>query len=335
MIGRRLHRETGNLKGPCEKRKGCIMTIRAIDMFSGWGGFTEGAGRAGVDVVWAGNHWPLAVEAHAANHPETIHVCQDLQQADWTKVPDYDLLLASPACQGHSQAAQPGRARSDRTRRFHDAYRATAHAVIHCADVTNPKAIIVENVLDFYRWTLFPGWKYNLELLGYDLHALKLRASHFGVPQRRDRAFVVAVKSGTSINLDFEALPEPGFGPSIQWDKGEWRSIRENPFPAARRRLTTASGRFGRGIVQHVSHHRGLGLHEPIRTITTKDQWAVVDGARYRPLTVRENARGMGFPDSYRWPDRAGRGECIRGLGNAVCPPVATALVQRVCQEVM
>ena len=56
---------------------------------------------AGCSVVYAANHWPLAVEWHAANHPGTDHACQDLQQADFTALPDHDVLLASPSCQGH------------------------------------------------------------------------------------------------------------------------------------------------------------------------------------------------------------------------------------------
>lgn len=78
----------------------------------------------------------------------------------------------------------------------------------------------------------------------------------------------------------------------------------------------------------------GVGLHEPIRTITTKDQWAVVDGDRYRPLTVRETARAMGFRDSYSWPSSATRKDAIRGLGNAVCPPVARAAVAAVMEAI-
>lgn len=68
----------------------------AVDLFAGMGGWTTGARAAGVNVVWAANHWPTAVHWHAANHPETVHVCQDLQQANWSKVPWHNLLLASP-----------------------------------------------------------------------------------------------------------------------------------------------------------------------------------------------------------------------------------------------
>src|SRR5699024_2118387 len=78
--------------------------MKAIDLFAGAGGFSTGARMAGVDVVFAANHRPQAVEVHSSNHPATMHACQDLHQLDWSTVPPHDLLMASPACQGHSRA---------------------------------------------------------------------------------------------------------------------------------------------------------------------------------------------------------------------------------------
>lgn len=295
--------------------------MKAIDLFAGWGGFSLGAEQAGAMLVWAANHWPLAVEAHAANHPSARHVCQDLRQADWTALPDFDLLLASPACQGHSQASQP------RRRRYHDALRATAWAVVDCADITAPRAIVVENVADFRRWRLYPVWRAALEALGYHLEELDLRASLFGAPQRRDRLFVVATRGPKALDLEPSASELP-FGPCVEWDAPvTWRPVAT---ASERVRERIAKGRRNHGrrfLTQHVTGHPGVGLDEPIRTITTKDQWAIVDGDRYRPLTVRETARAMGFPDSYRWPEGATRRDQIRGLGNAVCVPQARALV--------
>ncbi|TXE72645.1 DNA cytosine methyltransferase [Serratia nevei] len=43
--------------------------IKVSDLFAGLGGSSTGAEMAGAEVVWAGNHWPAAVEAHQANHP--------------------------------------------------------------------------------------------------------------------------------------------------------------------------------------------------------------------------------------------------------------------------
>lgn len=300
--------------------------MKAVDLFAGWGGFTLGAEAAGVDVVWAGNHWVLAVDAHTANHPETQHVCQDLRQADWTKLPEYDILLASPACQGHSQASQPKR------RPYHDKLRATAWSVVDCADVTEPKAIVVENVPDFRRWRLYKIWRAALTEMGYQIDELEVMATEHGVPQRRKRLFVVAWKNRERPNLfglTNRFMREPAFGPQIEWDAPGWRPVSS---ASAKVQERVQNGRENHGpkfLTQHVTNHPGVGLHEPIRTITTGDQWAIVKGDVYRPLTVRETARAMGFPDDYRWPAGASRRDKIKGLGNAVCPPVATAIVKR------
>lgn len=305
------------------------MSMKAVDLFAGWGGFTEGATIAGAEVVWAANHWPLAVEAHEKNHPETIHVCQDLRQADWTRIPTYDLLLASPACQGHSTASQPGR------RAYHDEMRATAWAVVDAAEATAPRAIVVENVPTFSAWRLFPSWRDALQRLGYKLEIEVANCSAHGVPQRRRRLFVVATRDDVSVHRRLKQIetPEVPFGPCIDWeDPAPWRSVSQAR-DGVRLRIERSRPHLGgvtRFLTQHTTDHFGTPLEEPIRTITTKDHWAVVDGDRYRPLTVRETARAMGFRDSYAWPDHATRGDCMTGLGNAVPPPMATAIVRSV-----
>lgn len=307
----------------------------AVDMFCGLGGFTLGATQAGARVAWAANHWRWAVDAHAAAHPGTAHACQDLNQADFSTIPDHDLLLASPACQGHSQAAQPVRHRSRRVRAYHDADRSTAYAVLAAADVCEPRAIIVENVPDFLRWRGFGAWCRLLESFGYRVQSRVLRASeHANVPQRRDRAFIVAIRgrrrAGESAILDLPRSSEPPFRPCVEWRAGVWRPVR-TATPRVRERIARGRRNHGRRfLTQHVTGHPGVALTEPIRTITTKDQWAIVDGPNYRPLTLRENCRAMGFPESWSWPDDATRRDVVRGLGNAVPPPLAAAVVRRV-----
>lgn len=313
--------------------------MRCVDLFCGWGGFSLAAEQAGARVVWAANHWQLAVDAHRANHPRTRHACADLTDAvDFSSLPRFDVLLASPACHGNSQAAQPSRAKSGRVRRYHDALRATAWAVAHCADVCEPAAIIVENVPDFARmWRQYPAWLEALRAVGYRLQIATLRASvHADVPQRRDRFFLVAVRGrrrrGESTVLDLpQRKTEPAIGPCIDWHADvPWSRVRDAT-PRVRERVTKGRRNHGsRFLTQHVTGHPGVGLGEPIRTVTTKDQWAVVDGPRYRPLTIRENARAMGFPDTYRWPGDATRRDAIKGLGNAVPPPLARRVIERV-----
>lgn len=309
-----------------------MSACRVVDLFAGWGGASIGAEQAGAQVVLAANHWPVAVAAHAANHPSARHVCQDLRQMDWSTLPAYDVLLAGPACQGHSTAGQPGRSAGGHVRRGHDALRATAWAVVDCVDATEPEAVVVENVPNFRRWRLYPQWRHALEGMGYRVQELLANAADFGVPQLRTRLFVVAVRDHGRPLIELPpAGLRPAFGPHVQWGDGEWKRIDRMPerYHAARARMEAARARHGdRCIVHHGwTGHAGLSLDEPLRTITTADQWVVVDGECYRSLTIRENARGMGFPDDYSWPEGVCRGDAIRGLGNAWCPPVGRSFV--------
>jgi len=307
--------------------------LRAVDLFAGWGGFSLAAEQAGLRVVLAANPWSLPVEAHQLNHPETAHECQDLRQMDWSSLPEYDVLLASPACQGHSSAGRAARKFSIQANKRHDALRATAWAVVDCAEVTRPRALVVENVPEFRDWDLYDLWTEALRRLGYGLVELVLTASDFGAPQRRRRLFVVGILGADAPSLELTVRDERPIGPCIDWDEGDWRPV-SRASSAVQRRIADAQANHGpRCLSQHVSGHRGISLDEPIRTVTTQDGWVVVDGDRYRPLTVRETARAMGFPEEYIWPESAGRRDTIRGLGNAVCPPVARELIAAVAGE--
>jgi DNA (cytosine-5)-methyltransferase 1 len=304
--------------------------MRGVDIFSGAGGFSQSAQDVGINIVFAANHWPLAVETHAMNHPETEHACQDLRQADWSALPEFDLMLAAPACQGHSRASQP------RRRGYHDALRATALAIVDCADVCTPSAIVVENVPDFTRWRLYGWWRDGLERLGYHLEEHFLVASHFGVAQRRRRLFIVATRPGVHVGELVPATTEPPFEPLLESVPDDaWKDI-SNASPSVQRRIAAGRDRHGeRFLTQHTTGHQGVPLHEPIRTITTAPcHWNLVAGDRYRALTGRELARGMGFPDSFTWPDNLRIADVTRLLGNAVCPPVGAALLERVASAV-
>jgi DNA (cytosine-5)-methyltransferase 1 len=307
------------------------MTLEAVDLFAGFGGLTLGAEQAGVPVVWAGNHWQTAVDTHARNHPHTVHACQDLRQADWSTLPAYRLLLGAPACQGHSPASQPKR------RAYHDAVRATAVAVIDCADVTNPDAIIVENVPAFTRWRLYPWWREGLERLGYQLDTRIVTASTLGVAQRRTRLFIIATRHVVNVRPLRHDPVEPAFGQHLhrRTDDTLWRAVADAT-PSVRSRIAAGRANHGsRFLTQHVTGHPGVSLHEPIRTITTASQhWNLVDGDRYRALSTRELARGMGFPDTYTWDQSLSVADVTKGLGNSVCPPVAREVVSAVAEAI-
>lgn len=299
---------------------------RAWDLFCGAGGSSEGARQAGARVEWAANHWPLAVEIHSRNHPETAHDCQDLQQARFDTRPAPDLVLASPACQGHSQAATANGARGSLPK--HDADRATAWAVATCLEVTRAPVAVVENVVEFRKWPGFPHWCGFLRDLGYALHEHVVDAADLGVPQHRQRLFVTAVRAAAPLVLELPKQPHvPARSILVENDAG-WKPIADLP-PAARRRVQLAVQRHGRECLAHyVTDDRGHSLDAPTKTITTRHQWALVRDGHRRMLTGREYARAMGFPDSYELTGRVAH-DC-RLVGNAVPPPVMRAIVAEV-----
>ncbi|MBK1686229.1 DNA cytosine methyltransferase [Rubrivivax gelatinosus] len=300
--------------------------MRAIDLFAGAGGFSTGASMAGCRVLWAANHWPVAVKWHAANHPETEHACQDLQQADFRAAPAHDILLASPACQGHSPAR-------GKDRPHHDAQRATAWAVVSCAEVHRPPVVVVENVPAFAAWVLYPAWCAAMHALGYALAPMILDAADAGVPQQRRRLFVVATRSRHPIELQLPRREHQPAAAAIDFSAGRWSPI-ERPGRSARTLARIAAGRrsFGARFVAPYygsgSGETGRSLGRPIGTLTTRARWAVVDGERMRMVLATEGRELMGLPAGYLLP--ANEATAWHLIGQAVCPPQAAQLIDAI-----
>lgn len=272
----------------------------AIDLFAGAGGFSTGAKMAGVDVVWAANHWPDAVRIHAANHPTTQHACQDLQQADFREAPAHDILLASPACQGHSRAR-------GKEQPHHDQLRATAWSVVTCAEVHREPVVIVENVIDFSKWVLYPAWCAAMHALGYAIAPMVLDASvDRGSPQSRPRLFIVCTRSKHPIELKLPSRAPRTAADVIDFSRGEWSPV-HRPGRAAKTLERVAAGRREFGdrflIAYYGSTKGGRSIHRPIGTLTTVERYAVVDGDRMRMVSVEEGKAFMGFPTDYILPE--------------------------------
>jgi DNA (cytosine-5)-methyltransferase 1 len=298
------------------------MTITAVDLFAGAGGFSEGAKQAGVHVLWAANHWPEAVRIHAVNHPDTKHVTQDLHQADWTKVPAHDLLLASPACQGHSVAR-------GKERPQHDAARSTAWAVISALEAHRPECGVVENVAEFLRWVLYPVWEQAVKTLGYSVSPHIIDAADHGVPQNRVRLFLVLTRSRNPIQLNLPKRPWVPVSEVVDWSAGDWSAIdRPKRATATLERIKNGRERFGDRFVVYYygSAKGGRSIDRPIGAITTSgNHHALVDGNRMRFFMKDEVRKFMGFPAGYVLPSN--RTLAVHLLGNAVCPPVAADVI--------
>jgi DNA (cytosine-5)-methyltransferase 1 len=293
--------------------------LKVIDLFAGAGGFSTGAVQAGCEVVWAANHWKDAVHVHECNHPKTFHSCQDLQQADFTTLPQYDVLLASPSCQGHSKARGTDQPR-------HDAARSTAWAVVACVETTRPKAFVVENVTEFLDWELYPQWKSCMEKLGYNLAANVLNAADFGVAQSRVRVFITGSKDQplrVKTNPFKEHIP---FKDLIEEGEYKWSMVSDK---AASPKRKWANGIKDHGddflIAYYGSERGGRSIKKPLGTITTKEKFALINRDKMRMLSLSEYKNAMGFPSDYLLPKS--KSLALHMLGNAVCPPVAKEIL--------
>ena len=206
-------------------------TSTAVDLFTGFGGFTLAAEIAGFDAIAAANHNPYKVEVHEANHPHVEHWIADLvdrEASDYHSardLPAADLLLAGVSCVNHSQAntvkayeqgvglfelEDPDyEARVTRSERD----RATASCVLHYAAQHHPRLILVECTTELTSWgpaipgrpkvgdgTTFKWWLRQFDNLNYLHRILYLNSQFFGVPQSRDRLFIAFWD---------KALPEP------------------------------------------------------------------------------------------------------------------------------
>lgn len=185
------------------------MTATVMDLFAGAGGSSIGAEAAGMELVVAANHWKTAVDVHQMHFPNAGHICEDLREADPRRYPHANVLLASPECTNHSQARGISRRRQDPTLwdmpdPSAERSRATMWTVPHFAEQIKFDAIVVENVVEATRWVGWRGWHQVMEDLGYDHAVLSHNSMHHGVPQSRDRIYVVFWRRGLKPDLELE-----------------------------------------------------------------------------------------------------------------------------------
>lgn len=173
-----------------------------IDCFAGGGGASVGIEMAlGRLVNIAINHDPEAIRMHAVNHPQTIHLTEDIFKVDLKKyVGDshVSLMWASPDCTSHSKAkgSQPR----------NSGLRMLPWAVYKHAKDILPDVLIMENVEEIQKWGPLDaeghpikereGEDYqkfisSMKLLGYEFDCRELVAADYGAPTTRKRWYAI------------------------------------------------------------------------------------------------------------------------------------------------
>jgi len=294
------------------------------------------------------NHWDIAVRVHATNHPDTDTRCEQLDDCfDYASLPDFNVGLLSPSCQGHSNAGQVGRASSSTVASVHDGLRATAWAVSRCLHERRPPLAIVENVAEFTKWEQVEAWKLSITCLGYSLTEQVLLASRWNTPQRRHRVIYVAHHEGPPIHVTDPEVPECPLRGVFDRSARGWIPISDMK-PRSRSNTSThltarekaeESDRRLRGALgwgQHTNYGRwGLTTDEPAPTLTTVPGlmfWT--KAGNYRQWTDGELLAASTFPRDY---DLCGvsRKDASRLIGNAVPPKFGEGVIRAVAARAL
>lgn len=171
-----------------------------IDIFSGAGGLSLGAEMAGVKVHYAVEINKSASETFALNHPNAKVLCKDIKAVgakDFICPTDVFVVMGGPPCQGFSMS-------NTRNRTMDNPKNHLFKEFVRIVKEINPIWFIFENVwgiTNMEHGDVVPEIAKCFEELGYKVTSKVLWANEYGVPQKRNRFFMVGNRDG--VNYEF------------------------------------------------------------------------------------------------------------------------------------
>lgn len=323
-----------------------IRRPKAVDLFCGAGGLTEGLRQAGYDVVGAVEIDPLAATAYRTNHKNVHLWTTDIRRLTGPTLLDQlhlspgelDLLAACPPCQGFSSM----RTRNGQ-RRNRDPRNGLIDDVLRLVRSIRPKTVMLENVPGLAGSRRFADFKAGLVGAGYRMKWAILDTADYGVPQRRRRLVLLASRMGSP---DFAA--PTGRTATVRKAIGWLRSPRKSRDPLHNYRVERSAKVMG--IIRRIPRNGGsrsalgddqLQCHQEFtgfRDVYGRMAWdsasPTITGGCINPskgrflhpvadraITLREAALLQTFPRKYRFPIKSGGKYPVALLiGNALPP---------------
>ncbi|WP_439328404.1 DNA cytosine methyltransferase [Lonepinella sp. BR2357] len=302
--------------------------IKIIDLFAGIGGIRLGFEQAfgAVDCVFTSEIDKYAVQTYQANFPNE-KISGDITLIDESAVPNHDILLAGFPCQPFSQAGLKKGFTDTRGTLFFDIERILL--------AQKPQAFLLENVKQLKGHDKGKTLAVILEHLksaGYKVYYDVLKARDFGIPQNRERIYIVGFLDH-SVPFEF---PKPldlttRVGDILDDDVDEKYTLSDRLWQGHQRRKEN-NKRNGKGF--------GYGLFntesEYTNTISAryyKDGSEILieqKGKNPRKLTPKEAARLQGFPRDFTIP--VSDVQAYKQFGNSVCVPVVKAIAENMRQ---
>lgn len=173
-----------------------------VSLFAGIGGFDIGFENAGFNIIWANDFDKYAVETYRANVGKQI-VLGDIRE-EKINIPEHDVLIGGFPCQPFSTLGK--------LKGFEDENRGDLFFEIKDILKTHrTKAVVLENVkniINHNKGETFKRILHELHSIGYDCYFKVLNSANYGIPQRRNRVYIVGLLRGAFDDALFE-FPDP------------------------------------------------------------------------------------------------------------------------------
>ena len=310
--------------------------MKVVSLFSGIGGFDKGFMDAGFDVVWANDIDKFAAKTYNDNYDDGVmHLC-DIHDISLDDIPVCDVLIGGFPCQPFSMMGlQKGFEDTRGTLFFRIAevinhYIETGHA---------PKVIVLENVrrlLTHDKGRTFATIKSVLENFGYKVYAKVLNSADYGVPQIRNRVFIVCFRNqDAEFVYPKEQMLTKSMHDILDKSVDERYYISEKFKPTI---LSNGTGGYHAKSEINQSPARPLcasmvKMHRACQDNYYSDDYILGNGDkdRIRKLTPRECARLQGFDEDFKI--EVSDAQAYKQFGNAVTVNVSRAVANSVKDE--
>jgi len=316
------------------------MKFKLVDLFCGAGGFARGFKEVGFKVVLGLDNYPPAVKSFKENFPEAEIIAEDVKEVSGLDIlkrigDEPDVVIGGPPCEAFTRT-NPDRLKDPLDRLYVDPRGSLVLHFIRIVGDLRPKIFVMENVPGILEGGLKEAIKREFARIGCPkVHFNVLRAEDYLTPSHRVRVFIsnirIRPKPASRKVKVIEAigdLPEPG-------------SIHEipnhEPVPLSPRKMRRISRlRWGQALV-HFKGARGRTYVNLFRLHPYKLAPTVMGSSRFvhpfsdRLITVREQARLMGFPNDHVF--KGGRDAQFEQVGEAVPVPLAKAVAIEVAKH--
>ncbi|MCO6559114.1 MAG: DNA (cytosine-5-)-methyltransferase [Bifidobacterium sp.] len=304
-----------------------------IDLFAGIGGIRIPFSQLGGRCVFSSEWNSFSQKTYRINYGETPE--GDITAIKSAEIPDFDVLLGGFPCQPFSQAGLH--------KGFSDTRGTLFFEIERILEDKRPKAFLLENVKQLKghdHGNTFKVILEHLDKLDYSVDYKVLRAADFGVPQNRERIYIVGFDRKRFGDDPSFTFPEPPCTPTrvgdiLEDNVDEKYTISDKLWTGHQRRKAAnrkAGKGFGYSLVTADSEYTGT---LSARYYKDGSEILVSQGDKKNPrkLTPKECARLQGFPDDFIIP--VSDTQAYKQFGNSVAVPVIRAVAQQMAKVLL